>query len=228
MFIGHFAAGFALKKAAPRTSLGELFAAALLPDLLWPVFLLLGWETVRIAPGDTAFTPLEFVSYPISHSLLAVLLWGLLFALLYWLRRGYRLGGIAILLGAASHWILDALSHRADVPLYPGGPRVGLGLWNSVPATLLVEVSLFAAGVWLYARTTRARDRGGKYGLAALVAFLGLLYLANLGTEAPPSASAVAWVSLAGFLFPLAAWWIDRHRTPAALDPAIARRCNDT
>ena len=216
MFIGHIAAGFALKRAAPRTSLGTLLAASLLPDLLWPVLLLAGWETVRIAPGDTAFTPLEFVSYPISHSLLLVLVWGLLFSSLYWLRTRYLWGGIAILLGVASHWLLDALSHRPDMPLFPGGPKVGLGLWQSVPATVVVEVLLFAGGVWLYARGTRASDRTGRYALLALVAFLGLMYFSNLNAQ-PPSANAVAWGSLAGWLFPVWAWWLDRHRVMAGL-----------
>src|SRR5260370_39145756 len=80
MFIGHIAVGFASKRIVPRASLGVLMAAPTLLDLLWPVFLAAGWEQVRIDPGNTAFTPLDFVSYPISHSLVAACGWGALFA----------------------------------------------------------------------------------------------------------------------------------------------------
>lgn len=132
MFIGHFALGFAAKRAAPRISLGILFAAAQFADLLWPVLLVFGIEQVRIAPGNTAFTPLDFVNYPVSHSLLMLLIWGLLFGMLY---KTPVLVGLVV-----SHWILDFVTHRPDMPLYPGGPKLGLGLWNSVPATVAVEV----------------------------------------------------------------------------------------
>ena len=84
MFIGHFAVGFAAKKIAPRGSLPAYFAAAQLPDLLWPVLVTAGVERVTIAPGDTAFMPLRFDSYPISHSLALDLLWAVLFALGMW------------------------------------------------------------------------------------------------------------------------------------------------
>jgi hypothetical protein len=135
-FIGHFALGFAAKRAAPRISLGVLFAAAQFADLLWPVLVAVGVEKVRIDPGNTAFTPLDFVSYPFSHSLLMIVIWGALCGLLY---NNRILFGLVI-----SHWILDFLTHRPDMPLYPGGgPKFGLGLWNSVPATLAVEVLMY-------------------------------------------------------------------------------------
>src|SRR5580704_6715491 len=99
-------------------------------DLLWPLFLLAGWEQVRIDPGNTAFTPLDFVSYPYSHSLAMSVVWGILFALLYWGATRYVAGAVVIGFGVVSHWILDFVTHRPDLPLYPGGTaRVGLGLW---------------------------------------------------------------------------------------------------
>ncbi len=112
MFIGHFAVGLASKRAAPRASLGVLMAAPNLLDLLWPIFLLLGWEQVRIEPGNTAFTPLDFVSYPISHSLVTACGWGALFALLYWARTRYTRGAVVIGLSVVSHWVLDFITHR--------------------------------------------------------------------------------------------------------------------
>jgi len=96
MFIGHFAVGLASKRVAPHASLGVLMAAPNLLDLLWPIFLLLGWEQVRIDPGNTAFTPLDFVSYPISHSLLTACVWGVLFALVYWTLTRYLRGAVVI------------------------------------------------------------------------------------------------------------------------------------
>ena len=143
MFIGHHAAAFAAKGVAPRISLGTLFAATMWLDLVWPVLLLTGAEHVRIDPGNTAFTPLDFVSYPITHSLVAVLGWGLAAVILYRIvRRPWR-EALVVGAGVVSHWLLDFLTHRPDLPLWPGGPKVGLGLWNSVPATIGVEVLLF-------------------------------------------------------------------------------------
>ena len=144
VFIGHFAVGFAAKKVAPQISLGTLFLAALLLDCVWPFLVLVGVERVEIAPGDTAFTPLAFVHYPVSHSLLMAVVWGLLLAGLYWGVRRDGNGAIWIGLAVVSHWVLDALAHRADLPLYPGGARlIGVGLWNSIPGTVTVEGLMF-------------------------------------------------------------------------------------
>lgn len=212
MFIGHFAVGLASKRIAPRASLGVLMAAPNLLDLLWPVFLLLGWEQVRIDPGNTAFTPLDFVSYPISHSLLTACGWGTLFALLYWLVARYVRGAVVIACSVVSHWVLDFIVHRPDLPLYPGGPRVGLGLWNSVPAAIALEVAMYAAGAWLYLSMTRARNRVGSYALWAFLAFGLVAYVGNIMGPPPPSTRAIAVVALTLWLVPLWAWWIDRHR----------------
>ena len=200
MFIGHFAVGLASKRAAPKASLGVLMIAPNLLDLLWPGFVLLGWERVRIDPGNTAFTPLDFVNYPISHSLLTACGWGILFAAIYWMRSHYRRGAIVLGFGVVSHWILDFLVHRPDLPLYPGGPRVGLGLWNSVPAAVAVELALYAAGAWLYLSTTRSRDRTGSYSLGAFLLFGLLVYVANAAGPPPPNARAVAIGALAIWL----------------------------
>ncbi len=213
MFLGHFAVGFAAKRAAPETSLGTLMAAALLPDLLWPVFILAGWERVRVAPGDTAVTPLAFDSYPFSHSLLATLGWAAFFAAIFWMGRRYRAGAVVTGLAVVSHWVLDWVAHRPDLPLWPGAEiRVGLGLWNSVPATLAVELSMFIAGVFVYASGTRARDHTGRFAFWPLVLFLSAIYLGSVFGPLPPSPQAVAFVDLAGWMLVLWAAWVDRHR----------------
>jgi len=212
MFIGHHATAFALKPLATRVSLGTLFAGTLLLDLIWPVLLLLDIEHVRIAPGITAFTPLDFYDYPITHSLLSVLGWSLLAGLVYWLvKKSARDAGI-VGLAVLSHWIIDFLAHRPDLPLWPGGPRVGLGLWGSIPGTIVVEAALFLAGLWLYLRATQTRDRTGSVALWSLVVFLGVIYVANILSPPPPSARAIGWAGLAQWLFVPWGMWIDRHR----------------
>ena len=111
------------------------------------------------------------------------------------------------------HWILDVLTHVPDMPLGLSGPMVGLGLWNSIPATFAVEGLLFVAGVVLYRRATRAKDNIGRWALAAFVALLAILYVVGPFGPPPPSASAVTAVNnLSLWLFVLWATWIDRHR----------------
>jgi hypothetical protein len=216
MFIGHFGLGFGAKKAAPAVSLGTLFLACQFADLLWPTLLLLGVERVEIAPGVTAMTPLDFVSYPYSHSLVALCLWGAAFGGLYVAVRRVRVSTAFVLgLLVVSHWVLDVVTHRRDMPLTLHGPeRVGLGLWFSVPGTLAVEFLVFGVGLALYFRATTARDRIGSYGLWSLVAFLLVVYLASSFGPPPPSAAAVAWSAQAMWLLVVWGYWVDNHRTP--------------
>lgn len=216
MFIGHFAVGFALKRLAPRVNLATLFAAAQLPDLIWPVLVAAGVEQVEIEPGNTAFTPLAFVSYPWSHSLVLVLVWAAGFAVVHFLRARNVTAAVVLAVLAASHWLLDFVSHRPDMPIYPGSQVYGLGLWNSVPATLAVEGAMFAIGVWLYAQATRPRNGRGQFALVSLFAVLLLVYVGNVFT-APPSVTAIWAGGIAGFLL-LLAWaaWADRNRVPLA------------
>jgi membrane-bound metal-dependent hydrolase YbcI (DUF457 family) len=212
MFIGHFAVALGAKRIAPEVSLGTLFLAAQLADVLWPTFVLLGWEHFKIRPGATAVTPLEFVSYPYSHSLLAMTGWSVMTGALYWAIRRKLIGAMTVAVVVLSHWLLDAVTHAPDMPLALGPYRVGLGLWNSILWTTIVEGLLFASGVAVYVLTTRARDRVGGIGLWTLVGFLIVIYCANLLVPPPPSVPAVAWSAQALWL--LVAWgdWVDRHR----------------
>ncbi len=213
MFIGHFGLGFGLKRAAPAVSLGTLFMAVQFVDLLWPTFLLFGIEHVAIAPGITAVTPLDFIDYPISHSLLMMAVWGLLFGGAYWVIKRSRLGAIVCGLAVVSHWFLDWLMHRPDLPLYPGAsPLYGLGLWNSLPASLLMEFLVFAVGLAVYLRTTRPVDRKGTIGLWTLAALLVVIQFGNLFGSPPPSVQAIAAAGHAQWLFVAAGYWVDRRR----------------
>jgi len=213
MFLGHFAVGMAAKRMAPRTSAGALILGATFLDLLWPILLLLGVETVRIVPGITKTSPFDFVSYPWSHSLLMAIVWSLMIGHLYRMRTGNVKGGLVVSLCVVSHWVLDVLVHRPDLPLVPwGGPKVGLGIWNSLWGTLALEGAMFVAGIAIYVRTTRARDRVGSIAFWCFVGFLALAYFASSSAPPPPNAAAIAISDLALWLLVLWAWWFDRHR----------------
>jgi membrane-bound metal-dependent hydrolase YbcI (DUF457 family) len=213
MFIGHFAAGFAAKKIDKRPSLGTLFMAAQFLDLLWPLLLLFGIERVEIDPGNTALTPLNFVYYPFTHGLFGALIWSVLFGGIYYLiRKNMK---TAILMGGLvlSHWLLDLIAHRPDLPLFPWSDiKVGLGLWNSVFWSVLLESILFITGVWLYFKATKAKNKKGQIGLWALIIFLGIVYTMNIFGPPPPDTGPVAILGLSQWLLIAWAYWIDRNR----------------
>jgi hypothetical protein len=216
MFLGHFAVGLAGRRAAPGVSLAAWFASAQLVDLIWPVCLLLGLEHVRIAPGITAFTPLDFYHYPITHSLIGGLAWAGISSGLWLL--GHRRGPVVVpdagraagllALGVLSHWVLDVISHRPDVPVLPGGPYLGLGLWYSVPATLVVEIGLFAGGLLLYVRSGAAGAKRVSFWL--LVVVLLASYAGAAFGPPPPDVRTLAVSALLMWLFVPWAWWADR------------------
>jgi hypothetical protein len=216
MFIGHFGLAFGARRAARQVSLGTLFAACQFADLLWPTLVLLGYERVEVQPGATAMTPLNFVSYPYSHSLLMLAVWGVGFGAVYSLVRRARLSAaVTIALLVVSHWGLDYVTHLPDLPLAPhGSRRLGLGLWNSVPATLVVELGIFGAGLLLYTRATTPRDRIGSMGLWGLVGFMLVAYIAAAFGPPPPTAAAVAWSAEAMWLLVAWGYWVDHNRMP--------------
>ena len=212
VFVGHLAVALAANRASPRTPLAALVAATFALDLIWPVLLLAGVERVRVAPGITAFTPLAFEHYPWSHSLSMSVIWGVAAGRLAAARVGRLGSGVAVGLVVISHWLLDFLTHRPDLPLWPGGPEVGLGLWHSIPGTLLVEGALYAGAIAIYTRGTRARSAAGAWSLWSLVVFTGAIWISGPWGPPPPNARAVAWVALALWVFPFWAAWIDRTR----------------
>jgi membrane-bound metal-dependent hydrolase YbcI (DUF457 family) len=213
MFIGHIAVGFASKRFAPRTSLGLLLGATMFADLLWPVLLAFGLERVRI-DSTARWSNLDFVSYPWSHSLAALVFWATVCAGIYWAVTRYRPGAVLIWIGVVSHWVLDWITHRPDMPLWPGSALYGVGLWNSIAGTMTVELGMLAAGLWLYLRATRARDRIGLYAMAAFVALIVYIEISSPFGAPPPSVSAIVWMSvIAEPILLVWAWWFDRHRT---------------
>ena len=227
MFLGHYGVAFALKRAEPKVSLGTLFVAVQLADVLWGCFLLLGWEQVRIDPTAPPAAQLEFVHYPISHSLIGSLAWALAAGALYysWPTRDTSRHWQATLLvagAAASHWFLDAIVHFPDLPLGgDGSPQIGFGLWGNLPLTIALELLVLSLGVAVYVirRSHRHPVRTGR--LIGLVLLLLALYAASLVGPPPPSETAIAVTDLVGLLALAAlAGWVDRRAAPGELATA--------
>ncbi len=213
MFLGHFGLAFAAKKAAPRTSLGTTVLATEFADALWPLFLILGWEQVTIVPGITRVTPLNFVAYPWSHSLLMDLFWAVGFAAVYFVIRRYRAGAWVVAAGVLSHWVLDWASHRPDMPVSPwSGEKYGLGLWNSMGATVTVELLMFFGGLAIYLNQTRAKDKTGQIALWSFVVLLVVIWAGSTFGPPPPNVNALKYGGLLMWLMIAWCYWIDRHR----------------
>ena len=216
MFIGHFGPALAAKKIDNKPSLGTLFFASQFIDLLWPIFLLLGIESVKIDPGNTAFTPLDFIYYPFSHSFLGVLIWSVVFGVVYFLIK--KKIKSSILLGALvlSHWILDLITHRPDLPVtFSNEAKMRFGLWNSIALTMIIEGLIFIIGAYLYIKTTKATNKRGKAILWSLLIFLSIIYILNVFGPPPPSEDSIAVVGLSLWLLVAWGYWTDRNRINA-------------
>ena len=227
MFIGHYGISLAGKKPAPRLSLGILFLAVQLLDILFALFVLLGIEKIRIVPGFTAYNPYDLYWMPYSHSLLAALIWSVLTTLvalaglrrLRWSRDRRIAAGV---LGAAvfSHWLLDFPMHTADLPLFldPDSPKVGGGLWNHVAASLAAEILVLVAGAAIYLKATRPKNRAAGIRTGIFGAVLVAVAAATPFMPIPASDRAFAMQAL-GLYAALAAFaqWIDRGREPRAV-----------
>jgi len=217
LFIGHYGPAYAIKRWQPEIPIFTLFIAVQLVDVAWAIFVPLGIEKVRIVPGITASNPLDLYYMPYTHSLVAAVLWsvvgGVVFALLKHRQRCTR---IAFAVGAAilSHWLLDYLVHRPDLPLYDNTAKVGLGLWNYPMPAFALEIGSVLAGLLIYLSGSAPRDAIGRFGpwvfLAAMVAVQSIAFFGK-PPETPNQAAVTAlvmYVVLAG-----AAAWLDRHRT---------------
>jgi len=214
MFIGHFALAFGAKKYAPQVSLGILFLACQLADIIWPNLVLLGLEVVEVDPGNTVMTPLNFLYYPYSHSLVMLTVWSLLFAALYlFFTHSGKKVAVVIAMLVLSHWALDLLTHQPDMPITVNeSSPLGFGLWNYPIVAIPLELLIFGTGVWLYVRHTMAINRQGSIGLWVLILFLLIVYAVNLLGPAPPSSTAVAWSAQALWLLIAWGFWVDHNR----------------
>jgi len=219
MFIGHYGPAYAIKRWQPQIPIFVLFIAVQLVDLGWAILVMLGIEKVRIVPGITATNPLDLYYMPYTHSLVAALLWSAVAGGAYGLLKGQsqaRRVAVAIGIAVFSHWLLDLLVHRPDLPLYDNTAKVGLGLWNYPVPALAVEIASIVVGLWLYLGNSRARDALGRIGPWVFVALLvGIQLMAFFGRppETPNQAALMGLVAY--FLFAGIAAWLDRHRAPA-------------
>lgn len=208
MFIGHYAIALASKKTDKAPPLAVMFIAVQFLDLLWPIFVLSGIEVLQIEEGNTKLTPLNFISYPYSHSLLMSVVWGLLFGLIYYLITGKRKGAVLMFGLVFSHWILDFITHRPDLPLSPfSDVKVGLGLWNFPLASSILEIGLFVAGAVLYFRSVQPPR---KIAFFSLIIFFLVIHITNIFGPPPPTEYAVAWTANLMWLFVIWAWWIEK------------------
>ncbi len=211
MFIGHFGAGLAAKSLNKKLSLGTLILAAQFIDLLWPILVLLKLEKVAIEPGNTLFTPLNFISYPWSHSLFVVLIWAVLFGVVYYFIKKDIKGSLILGALVLSHWILDLFTHRSDLQIFPWLDfKVGFGLWNSVLLTIIIEGLIFAAGIYFF--HLQRETQNAKYNIRfwSLIIFLSIVYLMNVFGPPPPSETELAYTGLAMWIFVAWGFWIDK------------------
>lgn len=213
MFIGHFAVGLAAKTIKPQASLGTYFLAAQFVDLLWPTLLLLNLEVVAIAPRITAMTPLDFISYPYSHSLIMAIVWSAAaFGAMYLIKKDISVA-MAVGLCVGSHWLLDFVTHRPDLPLtLAETTKVGLGLWNYKTITAVIEFTMFLGAAFYFSRKSTSLDKVGTYGYWGLIIFMAFIHVGNLVGPPPPSVTAIAWAGHLQWLFVVWAYWVDGHR----------------
>lgn len=213
MFLAHFGVALAAKKVVPTVSLGTLILSAQWLDLLWPSLLLLNVEKVVIDPGNTKVTPLDFIHYPYSHSLLLVTCWALVASLLHYFFMRKKRAAIVIGVLVLSHWVLDLIVHRPDLPLYPGiSPLLGFGLWNSVVITVILETAIFFTGLYFYMQVTTPKTKRGFYSLWTLVVILYSIFLLNLFGPLPPDVQSIAWAGHLQWLFVALGFWVDYNR----------------
>ena len=219
MFVGHYGVGLAAKKFAPQISLGTLVLAALFVDLLAWTLVVAGVEHFAIRPGITATNALDLYDYPISHSLAADVFWGALFAGGYYLVRKYWRGSVLIFACVLSHWFLDLIAHRADLPLAPGIHKYyGLGLYNSRVGMLVVEGLIWLGAIVIYLRATPSKRRLGVYAFWIGAALLTWIWLISLKGSPPPGTIFQAAISSLVFMTLTVIWayWVDHLRSSTA------------
>jgi hypothetical protein len=210
MFVGHYGVSFAVKRMTPRTSLGMLFLAVQLLDVLFAIFVLVGVEKLRIVPGFTQYNAYDLYYMPYTHGLVGALGWS---ALTWLLVRGSGGQAAALWMAAAvfSHFVLDVPMHTPDMPILGSdSPKIGLSLWQHRELALAAELVTLGAGIWFWRRAPNlTRWSRGRFVSFAMVLFA--LTLATPFLPPPADATQFAWQALFGYVALAAvAGWLDR------------------
>ncbi len=218
MFVGHYAAAFALKGKQKEASLGWLFIAVQFVDILFFPFALWGLETMEFVPGFTETNDFK-MEFPYTHSLVGSIIWSIIFGGSYYLwTKGKKphSKSIAVVLGLGvlSHWVADLFVHTPDLPLLQGEPKFGFGLWRNKTTTFALEAILLILGLWYYLKRTQPTNTLGKY---AALSFIGLLLLLNyLNYYVLPANHDLTGLTISAlasyFLFAGLAFWVDKKR----------------
>jgi len=218
MFVGHYGPSFAIKSLRPAISMWLLFIAVQLVDVAWAALILLGIEKVRIVPGITASNPLDLYYMPYTHSLVAAIIWSVAVAFLVRFLPGVTTRSAAVWIGIAvfSHWVLDLLVHRPDLPLYDDTMKIGLGLWNYPAIALALEAALLFGGMIMYLRVTIPINAIGRVGLPVLGVVMVAIQSYIFFGPPPASPAAAAMTALASYVvFAALAEWLARQRRHA-------------
>ncbi|BFG70265.1 hypothetical protein KACHI17_11460 [Sediminibacterium sp. KACHI17] len=213
MFIGHFGLAFAAKKLSPSNNLGASIMSAQLLDLIWPILTLAGIENFSIEPGITKLTPLNFQYYPYSHSLIASIFLGVIVGVIYYMIRKDRTNAIIYGVLVVSHWVLDFLTHRPDLPIsFSDEQKYGMGLWNYPAISIIVEILIFITGIYLYFNQSVEENQKGKWLPWTIVILLAIFFVMNIIGPPPPSTNAVSYSALLLWLFVGLGYWAEKNR----------------
>ena len=214
MFVGHYGISFAVKSVEKRIPLWLLFIAVQFVDVLWAIFVLTGVEKVRITPGITATNPLDLYYMPYTHSLVAALLWsGAGFITYKVAGRGAIYSSFLVAVAVFSHWVLDLIVHRPDLPLYDDTYKLGFGLWNYPVLAFALEATLLLGGIFLYLRASKPKSSIGKYGMLVFGIVMLLMQGVVFFGSPPDSPSAAALTALISYaVLAAAAYWLEKKR----------------
>ncbi|WP_415063752.1 hypothetical protein [Bdellovibrio sp.] len=208
MFLAHFGMAFAAKRIEPKINLGVCILASQFIDLIWPIFVLLGWESVSPLSEKMGMNVLKFDSYPFSHSLVATFFWSFLVAGVFYLVRREKRPSLVLFFLVLSHWFLDLLVHEPDLPLLDDSSiKVGFLLWRSVPITVLLELGIFFAGIWLFLTRKVRLSKGSLISFIVLIVFLLAIYASSIFGPVPPAGTSAAMLAGPALLMWLFVLW---------------------
>ncbi len=220
MFIGHLGVALALKRVDKTLSLGLLFIAVQLVDMIFIFNILLGIERVNLISGTTAASSLEYVYYPFSHGLVANLVWaGAIYIIFRMIptKSSSPKSRVALVMGVAvlSHFLLDVIVHNPDLPLFGDNSyKVGLGLWNYALASYVVEGLFLLGGLWIYLKSTTGKTFAGKYGMTIFTLYpLTLSAMIMFGPPMPNIEVGTMLLLMFYLLSTGIAFWLDRKRS---------------